>query len=274
MGHLSGRFDLDGTGNFDRKFVDLRPAINATFGVPGPRARSEAGIKAWLRQATLELQASANPVDALKLQLLAVAFEHDAVLDLHCDKTAVMHIYSSWEFEERATALARRMEAPVLILEDEAGGGTFDQAFRDAWRALKRLDLCAAPATGFAAVVELRGQRDVSDDLAAADAVGLIEFLCAEGIVTSAAVAAGPATHHEPRIFSLNAVSHVATPVAGLICWKQQCGASVERGETIAEIVRRDEVVPAKRSVSVATTAGVLVARAHLHLATPGRASP
>ncbi len=271
MGHLSGRFDLDGTGNFDRNFVDLRPAIDSTFGVPGSLALSDTEIKAWLKLATLDLQASATPVDALKLHLLAAGFEHDAVLDLHCDKTAVMHIYSSWEFEERATALARCMGAPALILEDEAGGGTFDQAFRDAWRALKRLDLCADTSTGFAAVVELRGQRDVSDDLAAADAAGLIEFLCTEGIVTSEAVTTVPATRLEPRIFALNAVSHVATPVAGLICWKQQCGASVEDGETIAEIVRCDENVPAKRAAIVATTAGLLIARAHHSLATPGQ---
>ncbi|TCG05523.1 hypothetical protein BZM27_32985 [Paraburkholderia steynii] len=271
MGHLSGRFDLDGTGNFDRNFVDLGPTITAAFGGPGQRAPSDSGVKAWLKQATMNLRASANPVEALKLQLLAAGFEHDAVLDLHCDKTAVMHVYSSWEFEERATALARCMGAPALILEDEAGGGTFDQAFRDAWRALKRLSISADSSTGFAAVVELRGQRDVSDELAAADASGLIDFLCSEGIATKAVDATVPTFHHEPKIFALNAVSHVAMPVAGLICWKRECGTSVERGETIAEIVRCDESLPARRASIVAPIAGVLIARAHLHLATPGQ---
>ncbi|MGF6439584.1 succinylglutamate desuccinylase/aspartoacylase domain-containing protein [Paraburkholderia youngii] len=271
MGHLSGRFDLGGTGNFDRNFFDLRPAIAASFDVTRPRAASAAEIKAWLKQATLDRQAAANPVEALKLQLLAVGFEHDAVLDLHCDKIAVMHIYSSWEFEDRARALARCMEAHALILEDEAGGGTFDQAFRDAWREIKRLELCSDASTGFAAVVELRGQRDVSDDLAAADAAGLIDFLRREGIMAGLVAGRAAAPGRESQIFALNAVSHVATPAAGVISWKRQCRASVERGETIAEVVRCDDIVPARRVAVVAPTAGVLIARSHIHLLTPGQ---
>ncbi|MGF6482858.1 hypothetical protein QFZ91_005085 [Paraburkholderia sp. JPY419] len=53
------------------------------------------------------------------------------------------------------------MGARVLILVDNAGGGTFDQAFRDAWRFLKQFGVCSDSSIG-------RGQRDVSDELAAA----------------------------------------------------------------------------------------------------------
>ncbi|MEZ2353452.1 succinylglutamate desuccinylase/aspartoacylase family protein [Caballeronia sp. RCC_10] len=271
MGHLIGRFDLNGTGNFDRQFFDLRPAIEVSSDLTGRGGASDPGIRAWLKQITLARKAAVDSVEALKLQLLDVGFEHDAVLDLHCDKTAVMHIYSSWEFERRATALARSMKARALILEDEAGGGTFDQAFRDAWRALKRLDMCADKSTGFAAVVELRGQRDVSDDLAAADAAGLIDFLRSEGIVTGAAVPTDVTDCHAPLTFSLNAVSHVATSAAGLICWKQECGAFVERGQTVAEIVDYGGRIAAGRATIAAPITGFLVARANFHLATVGQ---
>lgn len=268
MGHLTGRFDLGGTGNFDRNFYDVGSMINATFGAPGPRSLSHAEIKAWLSQAVLDLLSSRNPVQALKLQLLAIGFEHDSVLDLHCDKTAIMHIYSSWEYQERARALARCMGAPVLILEDDAGGGTFDQAFRDAWRALKSLGVCTDSSIGFAAVAELRGQRDVCDELAAADAAGLVDFLRTEGIVRSNTA---PIAVREPQIVALNAVSHVTAPAAGVIAWNAECGEQIEYGATIAEIVACDGGVPTKRMHVKANTSGVLVAHAHIPLATPGQ---
>ncbi|MGF6546696.1 succinylglutamate desuccinylase/aspartoacylase family protein [Paraburkholderia youngii] len=160
------------------------------------------------------------------------------------------------------------MGARVLILVDNAGGGTFDQAFRDAWRFLKQFVVCSDSSIGLAAVVELRGQRDVSDELAAADAAGLVHFLQAEGIVRSDAV---EAVGFDPQVFALNAVAHIATPVAEVISWKAECGDQVEHGETIAEIVACDGNVPAQRTRISASTAGVLIARAHVAVAAPGQ---
>ncbi|MGF6653148.1 putative deacylase [Paraburkholderia youngii] len=170
-----------------------------------------------------------------------------------------MHIYSSWDHDDRARALSRCMGARVLILVDNAGGGTFDQAFRDAWRFLKQFGVCSDSSIG-------RGQRDVSDELAAA--AGLVHLLQAEGIVRSDAV---EAVGFDPQVFALNAVAHIATPVAEVISWKAECGDQVEHGETIAEIVACDGNVPAQRTRISASTAGVLIARAHVAVAAPGQ---
>lgn len=268
MGHLTGRFDLGGTGNFDRNFCDVRSEIGATFGTAEQRIPSTTELKSWLSNAALKFDSSLDPVHVLKRQLLAIGFEHDAVLDLHCDKTAMMHIYSSWDYQERAAALAQCMGAPILILEDEAGGGTFDQAFRDAWRKIKSLGISRDPAIGFAAVVELRGQRDVSDELAVADAAGLVDFLRSEGIArTDTSVSAGPA----PAIVALNAIEHVAAPSAGVIAWKAACGQHVTRGAVIAEIAACDSEVPGRRTPIHASASGTLIARAHISLVTPGQ---
>lgn len=94
-GTLTGRFDCAGSGNFDRRFPDIGSEV-VRWIAAGRRHRSPCEAKNWLRAMVTPRVESADPVEYLKAMLLYRAFAHDMVLDLHCDKTAIMHVYSNW----------------------------------------------------------------------------------------------------------------------------------------------------------------------------------
>lgn len=84
--------------------------------------------------------------------------------------------------------------------------------------------------------VELRGQADVSHDLASQDCQAIIDFLTHAGVIegTSPALPAllNPAT-------ALAAVEPVSTPLGGLLVYHAKPGQHLEAGQLIAEIIDR-----------------------------------
>ncbi|KER69942.1 hypothetical protein HR51_21095 [Burkholderia cepacia] len=266
-GALTGRFDCAGSGNFDRRFPDVRSEVLRRIAA-GERPQTCRDAKAWLMDIAAPVAEGADPVEYLKAMLLCRAFAHDMALDLHCDKTATMHVYSNWAQAERATALARCLKSPVLLLEDHAGGGTFDQAFHDAWFALRECGLPCDSQQGFSAVIELRGQRDVSDELAVGDADALLDFLRIEGLVSDREAVA---QRSAPTIAALEAVDHVKATQAGVVSWQVPVGAYVERDAVIAEIVGATPHHTTCRVAVKARTDGILVARMHVHYVLAGQ---
>ncbi|WP_175837650.1 succinylglutamate desuccinylase/aspartoacylase family protein [Burkholderia anthina] len=270
-GALTGRFDCAGSGNFDRRFPDMRAVVARRIDA-GDVPRSVRDAKAWLTALSAPPADAADPVDSLKVMLLHRAFAHDIALDLHCDKTAVMHVYGNWAHEARATALARYLDAPMLLLEDHAGGGTFDQAFHDAWAQLREHGVpgwhAEEAGPGFSAVVELRGQRDVSDALARGDADGLIEFLRTEAIVADRGAMLA---HAAPAVAALEAVDHVKAGRTGIVCWKVPVGQHVDADAVIAEIVDAAANGARHRVAVRSRTSGMLVARMHVPFVLAGQ---
>ncbi|MEK7972663.1 succinylglutamate desuccinylase/aspartoacylase family protein [Burkholderia contaminans] len=266
-GALTGRFDCAGSGNFDRRFPDIRAEVVRRI-ASGDRPLTRRNAQAWLTTIAAPPTHGTDPVEYLKSMLLSRAFAYDMALDLHCDKTAVMHVYSNWAHEARAVALARCLAAPVLLLEEHAGGGTFDQAFHDAWNALRQSGMPCDSRQGFAAVVELRGQRDVSDELATHDVDALLDFLRIEGFVADRQAGAPQKT---PAIAALEAVDHLKATQTGMVTWHVPVGTRVERNEVIAEIVgeARDRTVC--RTMVRSPTDGILVARMHVHYVLAGQ---
>ncbi|RQS65791.1 succinylglutamate desuccinylase [Burkholderia sp. Bp8963] len=266
-GALTGRFDCAGSGNFDRRFPDIRSEI-ARRGCAADRPRTLRDAKMWLIAIAAQAAQGTDPVESLKATLLSRAFAHDMALDLHCDKTAIMHVYSNWAHEKRAVSLAQCLEAPVLLLEDHAGGGTFDQAFHEAWTALRQSGLTCDSRHGFAAVVELRGQRDVSDELAIRDADALLDFLRLEGFVVDRHADSQRKT---PAITALEAVDHLKAAQSGVVSWRVPVGTYVERGAVIAEIVGEAPDRAMYRTTVQSRTDGILVARMHVHYVLAGQ---
>ncbi|EKS9793915.1 MULTISPECIES: succinylglutamate desuccinylase/aspartoacylase family protein [Burkholderia] len=266
-GTLTGRFDWAGSGNFDRRFPDIGSEVVRQFtGGSYPTNRDDAKYR--LMEMARPAEQGSDPVAYLKTILLWRAFAHDMVLDLHCDKTAVMHVYGNWAHEQRAVSLSRCLNAPVLLLEDSAGGSTFDQSFHDAWSALRRCGLQCGSRQGFAAVVELRGQRDVSDTLAACDAGALIDFLRIEGFV----VDGRPPAHREPPVISaLEAVDHLKATRTGIVTWSAPVGSFVARGAEIGAITALTNGQAESRTVVRASIDGILVARMHVHFVLAGQ---
>jgi uncharacterized protein len=266
-GTLTGRFDCAGSGNFDRRFPDIGSEVVRRFGAGnGPTHHDDAKYR--LMEMARPAEQGSDPVEYLKKILLWRAFAHDMVLDLHCDKTAVMHVYGNWTHEQRTVTLSRCLNAPVLLLEDSAGGGTFDQAFHDAWSALRQCGLQCGSRQGFAAVVELRGQRDVSDTFATCDADALVDFLRIEGFVGDGRQSV---QHEPPAISALEAVDHLKAMRTGIVTWCVPVGTFVARGAEIGVITDLTDGQAESRTVVRSSIDGVLVARMHVHFVLAGQ---
>jgi len=192
----------------------------------------------------LELIPAVDTVATNKKLLLEEAFRHDIVLDLHCDTSAALHLYSTLHQQERAILLAGCMGIETVFLEEQAGGQPFDEAFGKPWKLLTQAGLANPQDCGFSTSIELRGQADVNDEVARADAEGILQFLAHEGLLTLTPPLAELAN---VEIYPLEGASHLQSPAMGLLVWKKQLGQSVSIGELIAEIVPIDAALGTPR---------------------------
>jgi uncharacterized protein len=271
-GRLLGRFDAESTGNFNRGFPDLVPAaLDRLRGMLGADPTANvARIRETLRAVWAE-QRAVREAEALKLTLLGLAIDADFVFDLHCDGEALLHLYASrWQTDE-ARAFGTELGAAVILLEEEPGGQPFDEACAGPWWKL-RAALAAegpVPLACFATTVELRGQADVSDADAAADAAVLLRFLQRRGVIAGEPCPL-PESRCEPT--PLEGVDVLTAPVAGVLVYHKPLGVWVNAGELVAEVVDPSGEPPgAARIPMYSNTSGLLFARATERLVRPGQ---
>jgi uncharacterized protein len=170
FGPVVGRFDFENGENFNRNFPLMRTAVEEHVQSTDATSVGRAEWKRLFRKLTGSKR-NLSPAGAMKQALVRLSIEHDIVLDLHCATNAIAHIYVSDLQRKRAVALARFLDAPVVMLEPaESGGGAFDQTHSSAWGALQNANVFTEEQSGFSATVELRGHADVSDELAREDA--------------------------------------------------------------------------------------------------------
>ncbi|MDS4027695.1 MAG: M14 family metallopeptidase [Candidatus Contendobacter sp.] len=271
-GRLLGRFDFDSTGNFNRAFPDL-----AATALERVRGRLSADLMANIArirevlQAVVAEQAAARETDALKLELLRLAVDADWVFDLHCDGEALLHLYASQWQRDDAIKLGADLGAAAILLEEEPGGNPFDEACAGPWWKL-RAALAAegpVPLACFATTVELRGQADVHDECAAADAAALLRFLQRRGVI-----AGEPGPLPQPRCepTPLDGVDVLTAPAAGVLVYRKQLGEAVTAGEVVAELVDPlGDPRGVTRTPVRSTASGRLFARMTERLARPGQ---
>lgn len=253
--HL-GRFDLDSGHNFNRGYPRVVDAVEAKVAKKlGDDA--DANVRA-IRAALRAVVGTAGPQSenaALKWSLFRLACDADVVLDLHCDFEALVHLYIGAPSWPQGRDLAAALGARVVLLSDDSGGDAFDEACaRVFWLLAQRFPERPIPPACFAATVELRGERDVDDETAEADAERIVGFLAARGIVDAPLKRPRAAT----LATRLEAVDVVNAPVGGVLVWRKSLGARVASGAVLGEIV-----VPGstRREALVARTAGLLFAR-------------
>ena len=117
--------------------------------------------------------------------------------------------------------------------------------------------------------MELRGQADVRDAEAMADAAALLRFLRRRGVLIGE-VEALPELHCEPT--PLDGVDVLTAPAAGVLVYRKQLGETVAAGEVIADVVDPLGDPPgAARTAIHAATSGLLFARASERLVRPGQ---
>lgn len=236
-GTLVGRHSLNLAGNFNRAFPDL--AEGAAARVRGRLGPDAAANVALVRQALAAAHAEMRPegeVAALRHILLGLALDADIVLDLHCDQEAVMHLYTAPTLWPDAADLAAVLGCHAVLLAEESGGDPFDEACSSVWSRLRRRlgNEGPIPPACLAATVELRGQADVDDALAGADADALFRFLQRRGAVTGAA---GPLPGLACAATPLDGADRVTTPVPGVVAFRHRPGDRVSVGTVVAEVV-------------------------------------
>jgi len=265
-GYLSGRYESNTSGNFNRGYPDLAEAMGAA--VAGRLGGDADGNIALIREAMSAALADMEPegeIGALRHALLSLAHDADLVLHLHADNEAVLHLYTGTPLWPELRDLAAELGARAVLLAEVSGGNPFDEACSGPWWALaKRYPEAAIPSACMAVTVELRSNNAVAADLVEDDARAILRFLVRRGVVAgSAAALPGLACEATP----LDAMQQVKAPVAGIVVYRARLGDRVEAGEVVAVIVD-----PLGGEVEVAArTSGVLFARHDQPVAWPGK---
>ncbi len=272
-GRLLGRFDFEGTGNFNRNFPDV--AVVVAERLRGRLSTDPLANVVAIRQTLRAILAEQRPVretDALKLALLDLAIDADWVFDLHCDSESLLHLYASHWHTQGVQALGAELGAAVILLEKNPGGTPFDEACAGPWWKLRELlaeEGVTIPLACFATTVELRGQADVSDAYAKADAAALLRFLQRRRVVAGDP---GQVPVLPCEATPLDGVDVLTAPVAGVLVYHKQLGEQVKQGDVVAEIIDPTHEPPGMaRSPVCAATSGILFARMTERLARPGQ---
>ncbi|MGM9483352.1 succinylglutamate desuccinylase/aspartoacylase family protein [Roseateles sp. NT4] len=267
QGTAFGRFDL-GTGvNFNRQFKHLTAAL---IPLVEPLLGADAAANTrTIRAACLQLLQAWQPMseaEALKRLLQTLAMDADLVLDLHCDNQAVMHVYTGTPQTEALQPLAGWLGAQALLYSAVSGDDPFDETISRIWWEL------AAHFDGrfpiernacLAATVELRGETEVSHELAEHDADALLTYLRHLGHVDGLAPPAPPACEPTP----LEGVEPITAPTSGIVVFAKAPGDWVEAGELVAELI---DPLTDTRTPLQAHTSGRCFARSARRYATRG----
>jgi predicted deacylase len=270
-GAAFGRFDLTTGVNFNRAYkhvaADLKTSLEGKLGADAGanvaliREHARASIAAWQPKTDAE---------TLKKTLMSLAIDADIVLDLHCDNEAVLHIYAGTPLAEAIAPLSAILGSHATLLAYEAGGEPFDEACSRLWWDLDRhfQHQFPIPAACLSTTVELRGEQEVSYELANKDAAGLLQFLTLQGVlraddvVAQAAAAMLPAPLCEAT--PLEGVEPLYAPHAGILVYTRELGARVAAGDAIADLI---DPVSGDTTVLRAAVDGVFFARsAHRHV--------
>lgn len=260
-----GRFDLGGAGNFNRHYPELSAA--AARRLAGQLGDDAANNVRLIRAALVAALAEQRPVTEaahLRHALLGLAIDSDIVLDLHCDDQAPVHVYLGTPLWPDAADLTAQLGAEVVLLAEVSGGEPFDEAASSPWWRL-RDHLGKAkpiPAACLAATVELRGQADVEDDVAAKDADNLFRFLQRRGLVAGDP---GPLPPALCAATPLAGVDMIRAPAAGIVAYRVKLGDRVRAGDIVADIIdpTAEDQEAARTPVRAATDGPVWSLHAH-----------
>ncbi len=265
----TGRYDLATGGNYNRGFMDVSNALCASLeGKLGSDAKANKRLVEDDITSLLAERTTYSEAEWLQQTLLTLACGADIVLDLHTDSEAELHLYLDPAKWPAAEDLAKQLDATVVMLARSSGGNPFEETVAAPWLAVQAHfgeDKVGVPLT---CVVELRGVADVSDDLASRDGANLFAFLQRRGAVAGDP---GPLPDTTTIVAPFEATSIVRAPTAGIIAFKQELGATVSKGDLIAEIVDvTGDRVEAARTQVLAETSGRLFTRSIMKLARPG----
>ncbi|NBT10129.1 MAG: succinylglutamate desuccinylase/aspartoacylase family protein [Betaproteobacteria bacterium] len=239
LGAAIGRFDLNTGVNYNRGYRHLTPELLRTL--TGRLGSDAAANTAIIRQACADLLMAwtpTSPAEALKRSLQWLAVDADTVLDLHCDSQALMHLYAPTPWAETGAALGQCLGARVVLLAKESGDDPFDESVSRHWWELQEAFAAQHPIElgCFSTTVELRGEADVTHDLAEGDAQGLLAFLEQRGHLEPGSSAKAAAASR-CDVLPLEGVDPLTSPCGGIVVFACALGDEVRAGQTVAEVI-------------------------------------
>lgn len=232
-----GRQDLESMQNFNRGYPDLAALAGDAVAVrlsPDPLANVAVIRDAFGQILAREWAAAKTEVQAQRLALMSWSHDADHVLDVHCDHQSVVHLYASPAQPATTVLLARSMGAKLALIQEISGGNAFDEAHSAPWALLRRrfADRFPIPGPCFATTLELRGQFDVDDRTAEADAQGLLAFLAGVGAIEAQIAPAHDDALHCPLGGSVECFA----PQGGVVSWQAAPGDMVAEGDVIGHV--------------------------------------
>ncbi|MHA6493462.1 succinylglutamate desuccinylase/aspartoacylase family protein [Pseudomonas borbori] len=268
QGCHQGRFEIGSGKNFNRGFFDLAeaiaPALDGCLGGDGPS--NVRLIRAAMQEALNSLAPPASELQALQRLLLSHAFDADVVLDLHCDFEAVVHLYGVPQQWPQLRSLAARLGAGTVLLAEESGGSSFDEACSSPWlRLAERFPEATIDPVCLATTVELGGMDNTAPNQARSYAEAILAYLAEQGLIAGDWPPA-PAECCEGVPFAGTELLYA--PYSGVVSFLQPVGAWVEVGTPVFEV---HDPLDDRHSVVCAGTSGVLFAIERMRFALPDR---
>jgi len=261
---FAGRYDFRSGINFNRRWPDI--SVGLADKVKAKLGKDADANIAEVRQAmgeAIDHIYAIGETAMLKRELMRLAYDADIVLDMHCDDVALMHIYTTNVYWPRAQDLAADIGAKVVMLCNDSGAQSFDEAFFLPWYKLQKElgpDL-PLPVPVMTSTIEFRGQADVFDEIASVDAANLFRFLQRRGIIAGDP---GPLPAFGGKVTDLDACENLRAPRSGIVAYKKREGDVVKAGDLIAEIVDplADDPRKARTEVRCAASGPILSIRA------------
>jgi uncharacterized protein len=263
--HL-GRYEQGGGGNFNRNWPDLfGPVAEAIEGRLGGDATANVAVIRQAMRDHLAEQEAGSELQSLRLELARLAADADVVLDLHCDDQALMHLFLIPQHWPQAADLAADLRCQAVLLAEDSGGNSFDEAFSTPWiRLAARFPAHPIPPACLSGTVELRGRSDVDDATARQDAAALFHSLQRWGAVAGDPPPPPPALCEATR---LDATDTVHSPLSGVVAYAVELGQRVAAGDVIAWVVDPTRTGRAARTAVTTQADGpVLSLRAHRYV--------
>ncbi len=234
-GYHLGRFHGPSGQNFNRHWPQVSDTVslNAKDQLGSDSDVNRAVIHKLTADALADIR-PANEAEALRLMLMTLAHDADIVLDLHTDADAELHLYIDPDKWPDGQDLAGLLDAKVVMLARDSGDAPFEETIALPFIATRSIAADAMPVPQpLTVVVELRGQLDVSDELALKDAGALIKFLQNRGAIGGDP---GDIPAFTGVVGSFEATDVITAPGPGIIVFKRGLGDMVQAGDVIAEI--------------------------------------
>ena len=240
FGRQQGRFYSANGKNFNREYPDISEEVaDLVSEQMTQNADDNVGLIRAACQQVMENKTPQSAIDILKHALFSRSVDADFVLDLHCDHEAVLYMFALPESRDKAAELSAYLGCQVTLLAEPSPVSCFDDANGALWRRLAaKFPDHPIPSACMSTTIELRGDRDVDEQVAERDARGIFSFLQANGVIRGE-ISAQPASLCEPTPF--DGVGQVLAPHAGVVSFCRNPGDHVEKGEQVASVFSLDK---------------------------------